>query len=144
MARLVREMMSTEPICLTSSTTLIDLAMQMSKYDIGDVLITENDRIMGVVTDRDIVIRVVAKGLDPKTPKLRDFGDNKPVSVRPDDDVSRARELMQQQKVQRILVCDDQGKAVGVISLQDLSRIEDDRELGQTVQQVKGEGAPVH
>jgi len=64
--------------------------------------------------------------------------------VRPDDDVSRARELMQQHKVQRILVCDDQKKPVGVISLQDLAKSEDEREVGETVQKVKEEGAAVH
>ena len=76
--------------------------------------------------------------------KLRDFGGNEVIFVRPDDDVSRARELMQQRKVQRILVCDDQKKPVGVISLQDLAKTEDEREVGETVQKVKEEGAAVH
>jgi CBS domain-containing protein len=78
------------------------------------------------------------------TAKLRDFGGNEVIFVRPDDDVSRARELMQQRKVQRILVCDDQKKPVGVISLQDLAKVEDEREVGETVQKVKEEGAAVH
>jgi CBS domain-containing protein len=76
--------------------------------------------------------------------KLRDFGGNEVIFVRPDDDVSRARELMQQRKVQRILVCDDQKKPLGVISLQDLAKVEDEREVGETVQKVKEEGAAVH
>jgi CBS domain-containing protein len=87
---------------------------------------------------------VIAKGLDAKTAKLRDFGANEVISVKPDDDVSRARELMQQHKVQRILVCDEQKKPVGVISLQDLAQAEDERSVGETVQKVKTEGATAH
>jgi CBS domain-containing protein len=62
----------------------------------------------------------------------------------PEDDVERARDLMQQHKVQRILVCDAQEKPVGVISLQDLARSESEGEIGQTVREVKEEGARVH
>ena len=61
-----REAMTAEPVCLSSNTTLIDAAAQMREYDIGDVLITEQDRILGVLTDRDIVVRGLAGGKDPQ------------------------------------------------------------------------------
>jgi CBS domain-containing protein len=117
----------------------------MAERDVGFIPIVDGQgRAVGTVTDRDIVIRVVAKGLDPKTAKLRDFGGNEVVYVRPQDDVSRARELMQRHKVQRILVCDEQSRPVGVISLRDLARTEGEREVGETVQKVKEEGARAH
>jgi len=125
MARLVREMMSTEPICLTSSTTLIDLAMQMSKYDIGDVLITENDRIMGVVTDRDIVIRALAAGRDPASTTAGDIASRDLVTLRPDDALDHAVDLMREHAVRRLPVCQD-GRPIGMISIGDLA-IERDR-----------------
>ena len=141
----VAEIMTKNPATCPMDATIIEVARLMAEKDIGFVpIVDERGTVVGTVTDRDIVIRVVAKGLDPKTAKLRDFGGNELVYVRPDDDVSRARELMQRHKVQRILVCDDQRRAVGVISLQDLAKQEDDRELGETVQQVKQEGSPLH
>ena len=66
------------------------------------------------------------------------------ISVTPDDDVARARELMKQDRVQRILVCDAKKKAVGVISLQDLADEGDKAGLGETVRKVKEEGASMH
>ena len=85
------------------------------------------------------MIRCVAKGLDPKTSRLADFGGNEVICARPEDDVSKAKELMQQHKVQRLLICDAQKKPAGVISLQDLAERD---EVGETVRQVKQEGAP--
>jgi CBS domain-containing protein len=138
----VEEVMTKNPLTCSMDTTVVDVARRMAEQDIGFIPIVDGQgRAIGTVTDRDIVIRVVAKGLDPKTAKLRDFGGNEVAYVRAQDDVSRARELMEQRKVQRILVCDDQGKPVGVISLQDLARAEDQGEVGQTVRKVKEEGA---
>jgi CBS domain-containing protein len=96
------------------------------------------------VTDRDIAVRVVAKGLDPRSAKLSEFGGNEVIYCRPEDDVDRARQLMQQHKVQRILVCDDQKRPVGVISLQDIARAESESEVGKTIREVKEEGARIH
>jgi CBS domain-containing protein len=141
----VADIMTKSPVTVTMDTPVAKVAAIMAEKDIGFIPIVDDQRrAVGTVTDRDIVVRVVAKGLDPKTAKLRDFGGNQPIYLRPDEDLARARELMQQHKVQRILVCDEQGKPVGVVSLQDLARAEDEREVGETVQKVKEEGAPIH
>jgi len=125
-------------------TTVQEVARLMADKDVGFIPIVDGQGVVsGTVTDRDIVVRAVAKGIDVKTSKLRDFGGNQIVSVTPEDDVSRARDLMQQHQVQRILVCDAKKKAVGVISLQDLAE-HDKTGLGETVRQVKQEGASVH
>jgi len=139
----VEEVTTRNSVTCPMDSTVFDVARLMAEKDVGFVPIVDGQgRAIGTVTDRDIVVRVVAKGLDHKTAKLRDFGGNQVVYVRPQDDISRARELMQRHKVQRILVCDDQQRPVGVISLQDLARAEDEREVGETVQKVKSEGAP--
>ena len=141
----VEEVMTKNPVTCPMDATIQEAARLMAERDVGFVpIVDENRKAIGTVTDRDIVIRVAAKGLDPKTSRLRDFGGNQVVSVRPNDDVSKASELMQKHKIQRILVCDDQGKPVGVISLQDLAQTEDEREVGETVQKVKEEGALRH
>jgi CBS domain-containing protein len=141
-----QEIMSKNPATCRLNATVQEVARLMAERDVGFVpIVDDSGRAVGTVTDRDIVIRVVAKGLDPRSAKLSDFGGNEVIFCRPDDDVDQARQLMQQKKVQRILVCDDQKKPVGVISLQDIARSESEGEVGQTVRAVKEEGsARVH
>ena len=140
----VSDIMTRNPATVSMDTTVQEVARLMADKDVGFIPIVDGQGVVsGTVTDRDIVVRAVAKGIDVKTSKLRDFGGNQIVSVTPEDDVSRARDLMQQHQVQRILVCDAKKKAVGVISLQDLAE-HDKTGLGETVRQVKQEGASVH
>ncbi|HZX93623.1 MAG TPA: CBS domain-containing protein [Myxococcales bacterium] len=137
----VSEIMTKNPATCSLDATVQDAARTMAERDIGFLPIVDGKgEVIGTVTDRDIVIRVVAKGLDAKSSKLRDFGGNQVISLSPDDDLSRAKELMQDNQVQRILVCEAK-KPVGVISLQDLSKGTEQSELGQTVREVKQEGA---
>ncbi len=140
----VSDVMTRNPATVSMDTTVQEVARLMADKDVGFVPIVDNQGVVcGTVTDRDIVVRVTAKGLDAKTSKLRDFGANSVISVSPEDDISRAQELMKQHQVQRILVCDAKKKPVGVISLQDLAE-HDKGGLGETVRQVKQEGAAVH
>ena len=120
MTRLVREAMTAEPICLTNNTTIIDAALRMREYDIGDVLITEQDRICGVLTDRDIVIRALADGRDPARTTIGEIASSHLITVGPDEPVTRAVELMRQHSVRRLPVCQD-GRPVGIISIGDLA-----------------------
>jgi CBS domain-containing protein len=139
------EIMTKNPLTVTMDTAVQEVARRMAEKDIGFIpIVDSNGCAVGTVTDRDIVIRVIAKGLDPKSCRLREFGGNEVVCVKPDEDLSRARELMQRSKVQRILVCDAQKKPVGVISLQDLAQSEDESQVGATVRDVKEEGAAAH
>jgi CBS domain-containing protein len=139
------QIMTRNPSTCPMDATIVEVARLMAEEDVGFVpIVDEQGRAVGTVTDRDIVIRVVAKGLDVKTARLRDFGGNEVIYCRSDDDISRAAELMQKHKIQRILVCDEQRKPVGVISLQDLAKAESEKEVGETVREVKEEGAAVH
>lgn len=136
------EIMTKNPLTVTMDATVQEAARKMAEKDIGFIPIVDGQgRAVGTVTDRDIVIRAVAKGLDLKSAKLRDFGGNEVACCQPGDDVSKALELMQREKVQRILICDAQKKPVGVISLQDLTQAETENEVGATVREVKEEGA---
>ena len=136
------EIMTKNPITVTLDAAVQEVARKMAERDVGFIpIVDEQGCAIGTVTDRDIVIRVVAKGLDVKSAKLRDFGGNQVACCRPGDDLAKARELMQRQKVQRVLVCDEKNKPVGVISLQDLTQSESEDEVGATVREVKEEGA---
>jgi CBS domain-containing protein len=140
-----QEIMSKNPATVQMNTSIQEVARLMADKDIGFVpIVDQSGRAVGTVTDRDITIRVVARGLESKSAKLSDFGGNEVVCCAPEDDVDQARRLMQQHKVQRILVCDAQKKPVGVISFQDLAQSEGEGEIGETVRSVKQEGAPAH
>jgi len=126
MPRLVHEVMNREPICLSSSTTLIDVATQMREYDIGDVLITDGDRIAGVITDRDIVIRALATGRDPGSTTAGEIATRQLITLSPGDPVDRAVDLMREHAVRRLPVCQD-GRPVGMVSIGDLAIERDPR-----------------
>src|SRR5213082_860725 len=108
----------------------------MAEKDVGFIPIIDKSGVaVGTVTDRDIVIRCIAKGMDARTSKLSDFGRNELACCLPEDDISKAKSLMAQKKVQRILVCDAQKKPVGVISLQDLTESASENDVGETVRE---------
>ena len=110
----------------------------MAEKDIGFIpIVDKTGKAAGTVTDRDIVVRSVAKGDDPRNSKLSNYGGNQVVFCMPEDDVSKARKLMQEHQIQRILVCDQGNKPVGVISLQDIAEKEDENQVGKIVQEVK-------
>jgi predicted transcriptional regulator len=138
-----QEIMTKNPATLRIEATVQEAARLMAEKDVGFVpIVDKSGCAIGTVTDRDITIRCVAKGIDPRNAKLSDFGGNEVVFCMAEDDVSKAKQLMQQHKIQRILVCDAQKKPVGVISLQDLSQSAGEHEVGETVREVKQEGAP--
>ena len=140
-----QEIMTKNPVTVTMESTVLEVARVMAEKDIGFVPICDKSGVaVGTVTDRDIVVRCVAKERDPKNARLKEFGGNQVVCVQPEDDVSKARNLMEQHKVQRILVCDASKHPRGVISLQDLSQSSQD--VGETVRSVKSESSthPTH
>jgi len=114
--------MAQEPKVATTEMTPADGARLMASYDFGMVPIVDPDRrLVGVVTDRDIVIRVLASGLDPQTTELGDIATNKNlVTIGPDDTVAEARERMAANKIKRLPVV-DAGELVGVIALGDVA-----------------------
>ena len=126
----VREIMTTEVIHLQVEVTLDDAARIMRDRGIGDVVVADDDRLIGVVTDRDMVVRAIAEGLDPTTTTLGVVLSPDPVAVRPDDSAASAARLMREQAIRRVLVVDERG-LVGVLSIGDLAtEIDPDSVLG--------------
>jgi len=135
MSRLVRHVMAQEPKVATTDMTPVDAARLMASYDFGMVPIVDPDRrLVGVVTDRDIVIRVLASGLDPQTVELGDIATNKNlVTIGPDDSVADARERMATDRIKRLPVVRS-GELVGVIALGDIAVTSaSPREVGEAV-----------
>jgi len=102
--------------------SVAELAVMMGDLDVGGLPIGSEGDLLGVVTDRDILYRVVAKGLDPKTVSARDIVSFPVVSCRPDDKLQVAMDLMGAHRIRRLAVRTEDGTVVGWLTLADLSR----------------------
>ena len=119
--RAVSEVMSSGVETVPGDTTLVDAAKRMARADIGDVLVADSSgSLRGIVTDRDIALRVVAEGKDPRNVRVGDVMSTA-VSVAPTATVEEATSLMRQRDIRRVPVVDIAAKPVGIVSLGDLS-----------------------
>ncbi|HZG05991.1 MAG TPA: CBS domain-containing protein [Streptomyces sp.] len=119
MARKVREVMTADPVTTSPQTTLNEVARLMRDRDIGDVLIVEGDELRGMVTDRDLVVRGMAENSGGDT-AVREVCSDTLVTASPDDEITRAAQLMREHAVRRLPVV-DHGHPVGVLSIGDLA-----------------------
>jgi CBS domain-containing protein len=132
----VQELMS-EAKCCREADSVIDCAKMMRDQSIGFVPICDDaGKPIGAVTDRDLAIRVLAEGRSPGEP-ISAFMTRDVIGCRPGDDVEEVARLMREHRKSRVMVCDDGGKLVGVVSLQDIAETESEEEAGETLQQVK-------
>ena len=116
----IAELMTADPIVVERDTPVREAAQRMRDSDVGDVLVTENGSLFGIVTDRDIVIRCVAEDADPSEMEVGDLCSDELVTLSPSDLAADAVKLMKQKAVRRLPVVDGE-KAVGIITLGDLA-----------------------
>ena len=131
----VRDAMTPGVETVEPSQPLREAAELMKLGDFGSVPVVENGRLVGVLTDRDIVVRAVAQGLDPSSAQVGEVASTGPVTVEPDQDLAEALRLMAQHRVRRLPVVDD-GKLVGVLSQADVALEGKDKEVGEVVQEI--------
>jgi CBS domain-containing protein len=118
--RKMRDIMSPAPVCMTPGESVSAAAQAMKRHGIGTVLVLAGGRLNGLVTDRDITVRVLAEGRDPRTTRIGDICSAELVVLGPDDDVEEAARLVRERAVRRIPVLQD-GIPVGVVSIGDLA-----------------------
>jgi CBS domain-containing protein len=116
----VRELMTTGPVMMPGATDVAAAAKRMRTASIGDVLVVDGGELHGIVTDRDIVTRVVADGGDASATTLAEIASDPSHTVAPDDGLDRAVELLRTHAVRRIPVV-DAGTPVGVLAIGDLA-----------------------
>jgi signal-transduction protein with cAMP-binding, CBS, and nucleotidyltransferase domain len=120
MAIRVREVMTGHPSTLPSSALLSDAAREMRDSDIGSVIVTEGGSICGIVTDRDIVVRAIARGMNPGETPISAVCTREPMTLSPEQEVDEAVYLMRMRGIRRLPVEED-GRPVGIVSLGDLA-----------------------
>lgn len=117
----VRDVMHKGVTWVESSTPVSEIARRMRDEDIGAIPVGENDRLIGMVTDRDIACRAVANGRDPKALRARDVMSEGIAYCRDDSDVKDAVHLMEKKQIRRLPVIDDDKRMVGMLTLGDIS-----------------------
>ena len=128
---LVRDLMSQEVTALAPSCSIADVAAIMRQLEIGSLPVMEHDQLLGIITDRDIVVRVVAEGLDPHMERADFHMTHNPMAAAPDWTIDRAAQLMLSRQFRRLPVMQD-GRLVGYLSLRDLARRESESSLNDT------------
>ncbi len=126
----VKEVMTRSPECVNPDDSLQDAARKMKDLDVGPLPVCGmNDKLAGILTDRDIVVRAVAEGRDIRTAKVRDAMTEGVTYCFEDDDVSEAARLMRDKQIRRLIVLNGDKRMTGIVSLGDLAVETGDKDL---------------
>jgi CBS domain-containing protein len=123
MAQKIRDVMSTNLVTLDMDQTVIGASKAMRDNNVGDVIVVEGDQLLGILTDRDIVVRGLAEGKSPNDPASA-IATTELTTLSPDDDAVEAVERMRREAIRRVPVVED-GRPVGIVSLGDLAQSRD-------------------
>jgi CBS domain-containing protein len=132
----IRDVMTTDVSFVGPDTPILEIARKMRDGDIGATPVVENDRLAGMVTDRDIVLRVIAEGGDVRTKVARDAMSPGILYCYPDDTVEAVLENMGGQQIRRLPVVDREKRLVGVVSLGDLALSGKRKAAGEALQEI--------
>ena|SRR5687768_476440 len=134
---LLRDVMTRGLENVPSDATLMEAAERMKALDVGVLPVCQNDRLVGMITDRDITIRGVAEGCDPKQTAVADAMSRELIYCYEDESVESAAKLMEEKQIRRLPIFDRNDRAVGIVSLGDLAvRNRDDRLSGEVLERV--------
>jgi CBS domain-containing protein len=136
MGKSIRDAMTSNPSNVEMSAPVIQAAKLMKSEDVGSIPVTDGDRLVGIVTDRDIAIRVVAEGKDVQTVTVGEIASRDLVTVDPQQDLDEALRLMAQHQVRRLPVVEEDGRLVGILAQADVAQQGDDSRTGQVVEQI--------
>jgi CBS domain-containing protein len=135
MAKSIRDAMTEDPRSIGASASVVEAARLMREEHIGSLPVTDDEQLVGMVTDRDITTRVVAESADPKTTSVGDVYSRDLISVEPDKDLDDALRLMARHQVRRLPVVEN-GRLVGIVAQADIALRDDEKRTGQLVEAI--------
>ena len=139
----VKDIMTPNPECVTPEDSIQDAARRMRNLDVGPLPICDNDRLAGMITDRDIVVRAVAEGRNPQTTKVGEVMTGEVIYCFEDQDVREAARTMQERQVRRLIVLNRDKRLVGIVALGDLATETGDApKSGEVLQDVSEPSQP--
>ena len=136
MGKTAREVMTGAAECIGEQDTILDAAKRLAELDVGAMPICgEDNRLKGMLSDRDIVVKVLAQGKDPASTRAGELGEGKPVTIGADDSVEEALHTMAEHKVRRLPVIDGH-ELIGIVSQADLAKNVDEEKVGELVEAI--------
>ncbi|HVL33345.1 MAG TPA: CBS domain-containing protein [Actinomycetota bacterium] len=120
----LRDVMTPDPITIQATAPVVEAARMMRDSDVGDVIVMNDGSICGIVTDRDIVVRAIADGDDPRSLKVSDVCSQGVACMAPDDSTEEAAQMMRERAIRRLPVVEND-MPVGIVSLGDLAQMKD-------------------
>jgi CBS domain-containing protein len=136
MGQSIKHVMTSNPCSIDADKSVAYAAKMMRDEDVGVAPIVEGDKLIGMLTDRDIAIRVVAEGRDPEQVTVRDVASKQVVTIDPQQDLQEALRIMAKHQVRRLPVVEEDGKLVGVVAQADVAREGDDTQTGKLVEEI--------
>ena len=143
----VNELMTLDPVCCTPQTPLREVARLMSAHDCGEIPVVEtrdNRLLLGVVTDRDIVLRAVADGRNPADTPISSCMTTDVVTVKPDTTLEECCKLMEEHQIRRVPVVDGAGVCCGIVSQADIAQRASTGDTGELVREVSKPAVRAH
>jgi CBS domain-containing protein len=131
----VKDLMTSELTTVAPETSVSEAAERMAREDIGPLPVVENDRLVGIVTDRDLVVRVLAEGRDPRSTTVREVASKEPITVSVDDDLVTTLDLLAKHQVRRVPVVDGD-RPVGIVAQADVAREVSSSWVGDVVEDI--------
>jgi CBS domain-containing protein len=136
MGQSIRDVMTSEPCTIDAGKSVAYAAKMMRDEDVGLAPIVEDDKLIGMLTDRDIAIRVVAEGRNPEQVTVAEVASRQIVMVGPQQDLDEALRIMAKRQVRRLPVVEEDGRLVGVVAQADVAREGDDKRTGALVEEI--------
>lgn len=137
----INEIITREPEVIRPDAFLVDAAQKMKSLDIGMLPVCDGDRLVGMITDRDITVRGVAQGYDPKSTRVQDVMTPEVIYCFDDEDVKDVTKKMEEKQVRRLPVLDREKRLVGIVSLGDLAvRTGKEKLAGEVLERVSEPG----
>jgi CBS domain-containing protein len=133
--KFVKDLMTSDPTTIEPDASVAEAARRMAKVDVGPLPVVEEGRLVGMITDRDLVVRVLAEGRDPESTAVREAASSDVVSVAAEDDLARALELLATHQVRRLPVVEGQ-RLVGIVAQADVAREVSASKVGEVVEEI--------
>jgi CBS domain-containing protein len=136
MGKSITDLMTANPCAIEADKPVAYAAMMMQQERVGLAPIVDGGRLVGTLTDRDIVTRVVAQGKDPQSVTVREVASTDPVTIDPQQDLDEALQLMASNQVRRLPVVEEGGRLVGIVAQADIAREAKEKQTGQLVEDI--------
>jgi CBS domain-containing protein len=136
MGQSIRDVMTSEPRTIDAGQSVAYAAKMMRDEDVGLAPIVEDDKLIGMLTDRDIAVRVVAEGRNPNEVTVGEVASKQVVTIDPQQDLAEALRIMAKHQVRRLPVVEEDGRLVGIVAQADVAREGDDQQTGALVEEI--------